>query len=247
MEPLSGYDLLAGVIIFAAHLVSAVTGFGANVLGLPLLALVVGLVPGKQGLVVQSVLLSLYLSARWRRRVDRKQLRYILAVAGAGLIVGMFLFEVLPPRGSAIVLAAFVIAVALRGLFNLAPTFRAPPWLARLMLFLGGVVHGALTTGGPLLVIYCRRAMPHKSVFRATLAVMWLALAIGLMAGWTISGSWDAATPRVVLVGLPFLLAGLVAGEYLHHRVDEARFGMLVNVTLAAVGAVLLVSSLRGQ
>jgi len=38
---------LAGLIIFAAHVVSAVTGFGSNILGLPLLALVVGLAAGK--------------------------------------------------------------------------------------------------------------------------------------------------------------------------------------------------------
>jgi uncharacterized membrane protein YfcA len=241
---LNTHDLLAGVIIFAAHCVSAVTGFGANILGLPLLALVVGLVPGKQALIVQGVLLSIYMSTRWRHRVDVKQLVVILIVAGAGLVVGMLVFELLPPRGSAIALSIFVIAVGLRGLLNVAPAFRAPPWLARVMLFLGGAVHGAFTTGGPLLVIYCRRALPHKSVFRATLAVMWLALAIGLCIGWTISHAWDAATPRVILVGLPFLIAGIVVGEYLHHRVDEARFGGLVNVTLIAVGTVLLLSSL---
>ena len=237
-------DLLAGLIIFAAHMVSAVTGFGANVLGLPLLALVVGLVPGKQGLVVQSMLVSLYLAARWRRRIDWKQLLVILLITGVGLVVGMYLFELLPPRGSAIVLAIFVMAVALRELLKVAPDFRAPPWLARTMLFLGGVVHGAFTTGGPLMVIYCHKALPHKAVFRATLAVMWLALAIGLIAGWTAARAWDPATPRVVVVGLPFLVAGIVAGEYLHHRVDERRFAVVVNATLLAVGTVLLVSSL---
>jgi uncharacterized membrane protein YfcA len=237
-------DLLAGIIIFAAHCVSAVTGFGANILGLPLLALVVGLVPGKQALIVQGVLLYVYMSTRWRHRVDVKQLLVILLVTGVGLVVGMLIFELLPRRGSEVALAVFVIGVGLRGLLNLAPEFRAPPWLARTMLFLGGVVHGAFTTGGPLMVIYCRRALPHKSVFRATLAVMWLALAIGLVIGWTISKSWDPRTPRVILIGLPFLIGGIVVGEYLHHRVDERRFAGLVNMTLVAIGTVLLLSSL---
>jgi uncharacterized membrane protein YfcA len=106
-------------------------------------------------------------------------------------------------------------------------------------------VHGAFTTGGPLLVVYCRRALPHKSVFRATLAVMWLALAIALVIGWTLSHAWDPQTPRVIVVGLPFLIAGIVVGEFLHHRVDENRFAALVNLTLTAVGVVLLISTLR--
>src|SRR5687768_16874927 len=211
-------DLLAGVIVFIAYGLSTVTGFGANLIGLPLMALVVGLVPGKQALVVQGVVLYTYITARSRRKIDLRQLTIILAVAGAGLVVGMAAFEFLPRRGSEITLSLFVIAVGLRGVLNLAPDFRAPAWLARAMLFLGGVVHGSFTTGGPLLVIYCRRAMPHKSTFRATLAVMWLALAIGLCVGWTVSGAWHPLTPRVFVIGLPFLAAGMVAGEYVHHR-----------------------------
>ena len=87
-----------------------------------------------------------------------------------------------------------------------------------------------------------QRALPHKSVFRATLAVMWLLLAIGLMIGWTIQHAWDAGTLRVSLVGLPFMIAGLVTGEYLHHRVDERGFRAAVNLTLILIGVVLLYS-----
>jgi uncharacterized membrane protein YfcA len=46
------------------------------------------------------------------------------------------------------------------------------------------------------------------------------------------------------MIGIPFLIAGTVVGEILHHRVDQDRFNHVVNVTLVAVGAVLLLSSL---
>ena len=109
-----------------------------------------------------------------------------------------------------------------------------------MLLLLGGVVHGAFTTGGPLLAVYCHRALPHKSVFRATLAVMWLLLAIGLMIGWTLGHAWDPGTLRISAVGLPFMIGGLVVGEYLHHRVDERGFRAVVNLTLIATGLILL-------
>jgi uncharacterized membrane protein YfcA len=231
---------LAGLIIFAAHLVSAVTGFGSNVLGLPLLALVVGLAAGKAALVVLSTLMYLYLSLRWRHQVDWRQLGVILLIAGLGLPLGMWLFGALPRRASNLLLGAFVIGVGVRGLLQLAPRFATPRWLARAMLFAGGVVHGAFTTGGPLLVVYCRRAMPDKSTFRATLSVVWLLLNVALMVGWTATRAWSHETLRVTLVGLPFLVAGTIAGESLHHRVDERAFTAAVNLTLIAVGAVLL-------
>src|SRR5439155_6800285 len=209
-------------------------------LGLPLLALVVGLEPGKQALIVLSALLYTYMTLGWWKRVNGRELIFIIVVAGVGLIVGMMLSAKLDRRLSTILLAVFVIGVGLRGLFNVAHQRRAPLWLARCLLFLGGVVHGAFTTGGPVLTVYVHRALPHKSVFRATLAVMWLVLAIALMIGWTIAHAWDHDTLRVSLVGLPFMIGGLVAGEYLHHRVDERGFRLAVHLTLIAIGAVLL-------
>ena len=80
---------------------------------------------------------------------------------------------------------------------------------------------------------------------RATLAVMWLVLAIGLIIGWTFQDAWDPRTAHVCLVGLPFMIAGLVVGEYLHHRIDERRFRVAVNLTLVATGIVLLLASVK--
>src|SRR5437867_11154655 len=94
--------LLAGLIFFAAHLVSTTTGFGSNVLGLPLLALVVGLEPGKQSLIVLGALLYTYMTLRWWKRVDRRQLAFIIAVTGVGLIIGMMLAARLDRRASTI-------------------------------------------------------------------------------------------------------------------------------------------------
>lgn len=237
--------ILAGLVFFAAHLLSTLTGFGANILGLPLLALVVGITPGKQSLVVLGGLLYLYILIRWHRRIDFPQLRIILVVSGIGLVVGMAIFKLLPEHRSKIALSIFVIGVGVRGLFKVAPNYRTPLWFAGVLLFVGGIVHGAFTTGGPLLVVYVRRMLPHKSVFRATLAVMWLFLALGLTIGWTLTHSWAPETGIVTLVGIPFLVVGTLVGEYLHHRFDEHRFEVVVNLTLIASGTVLLWNTLH--
>jgi uncharacterized membrane protein YfcA len=238
----STHIILAGVVIFAAHLLSTVTGFGANVLGLPLLAMVVGFVPGKQALIVQGALLYAYLSIRWWKYVNRRELRRIVVVAGIGLVIGIVLIDRVPQRAAIVALGIFVMLVGLRGLLNLAPQQRAPLWAARLLLLLGGVVHGSLTTGGPLLTIYCRRVLRDKSSFRATLAVLWLALAIGLIIGWTGQHAWHPQSIRVITIGLPFALLGLFVGELVHHRVNELAFKKAVNLTLVVLGAVLLFS-----
>ena len=237
--------IFVGLVFFAAHMLSTITGFGAGVLGVPLLALVFGLEPGKQALVLLGMMLYTYVMVRHRAKVNWSALGVIVLICGAGLIVGLVVIKLLPPKGSNALLACFVVIVGTRGLLNIAPKLRPPMWLGRILLFAGGIVHGAFTTGGPLIVIYTRQALPHKSVFRATLAVVWFILGVGLIIGWTISHSWVPQTPKVTLVGLPFLALGTAVGEVLHHRVDERHFRTLVNVTLIATGGVLLWHTLK--
>jgi uncharacterized membrane protein YfcA len=239
--------LLAGVVFFAAHLLSTVTGFGAGILGLPLLTFVVGLTPARQSMVVLGGLLYVYLTLRWRAAVDARELGRILLLAVPGVSLGMAVYEYLPARVSMALLGAFVVGVTVHGMVRgpVARPARGPGWTGRLMLFLGGAVHGAFTTGGPLLVVYCRRALPGKSAFRATLAAMWVLLAVILAAEWTVTRAWDPATPRLTLAGFPFLVAGGVVGEYLHHRVDARTFATAVHLTLLATGGLLLWSAVR--
>lgn len=245
MDPTFHAFILAGFAIFLGHLVSCVTGFGANVVALPLLALVVGIEPGKVAIVVLSTLLYGALTFRWWNRVQWKELGIIIAVTGVGLVLGMTFFEVLPPTASKIVLGIFVCLVGLQGLFKPGLLRIVPDWLARVLLFVGGVVHGAFTVGGPLMVIYCHRAIPEKQTFRSTLGAMWLLLNLGLVAGWAIRSDWPPGALKLTLIGIPFTAAGLVLGEIIHHRIQPKQFQMWVNALLIITGTMLALQAVR--
>jgi len=244
MHPLVIY-LLAGLLIFASNVVAGITGFGNQIVALPLLALLVGLDAGKCTLVVLGTVMYGILTARWHVHINRRQLGIIVALAGVGLVIGMYLFERLDhhERALQIALGAFVLVVGIQGLVRPTLMKLVPTPVARLLVLAGGAVHGAFTTGGPLLVIYAQRAMPHKSEFRSTLGVMWLILNLGLMIGWTITGNWAGQTLVLCLAGLPFLIAGLTIGEYLHHKLDGPTFQAFVNAVLIVNGILLIVTA----
>ena len=92
--------ILAGLIVFAAHVVAGVTGFGSAILGLPLLALIVGLDAGKQSLLIVSSLLYAYLVIRWQKHIDWRQFFIMVAFASIGTPIGLFLYHVLPRRAA---------------------------------------------------------------------------------------------------------------------------------------------------
>jgi uncharacterized protein len=238
------WAMLAGLILFVSHAISAATGFGSNVLALPLLAMVVGLAAGKAALIVLNTLLYLYLGIRWRRHVSLRRLVVIVSLGAAGIPAGIWLFEWLPEKASMVTLGLFVSGFGLLGLIDHKRLLSLPRVLARALLFLGGVVHGAFTTGGPLLVIYAHQTIRHKASFRATLAVMWIVLNTALMVGWTLTRTWPEQTLHVTLIGLLPVAGGLITGEYIHHKIDPAAFDKAVNGTLIVTGLVLTVTTL---
>ena len=241
MDPILLYCLV-GALIFCSHMVAGIAGFGNQVVALPLLALLVGLDAGKCTLVVLGTVMYAILTARWHKRINYRQLGIIVALAGVGLVVGMYVFERLDQheRAMRIALGVFVMVVGVQGLLRPKLLTLVPTPVARLLVLAGGVVHGAFTTGGPLLVIYAQRAMPHKSEFRTTLGVMWLILNVGLKTGWTLTHNWSPRTLPLCLVGLPFTFAGLTAGEYLHHKLDGPAFRRFVNALLVVNGLLLI-------
>ena len=242
MNPILLY-LLAGLLIFSGHLIAGMAGFGNQIVALPLLAMLVGLDAGKCALVVLGTVMYTILTIRWHERINWRELAVIIVLAGVGLLIGMYIFERLNPRASKFVLGAFVLAVGVQGLVRPTLLEIVPEPVAKLLALGGGIIHGAFTTGGPLLVIYAQRAMPEKGEFRSTLGVMWIMLNVGLMIGWTLTHSWSPKTPILCLVGVPFLFAGLTLGEYLHNKLDGPSFRVFVNIVLIANGLLLIVSA----
>lgn len=242
MNPILLYSL-TGLLIFFSHVIAGIAGFGNQIITLPLLAMLIGLAAGKCVLVVLGTIMYLILTARHHRRINYCQLARIALLAGLGVVVGMLLFERFESheRALRIALGIFVLIFAIQGLAAPALARRIPTPVARLLVLAGGVVHGVFTTGGPLMVIYAQRAMPHKSEFRTTLGVIWLILNVVLMIGWTAGHQWSPQTLPLCLAGLPFVLAGLTIGEYLHHKLDGPMFQTFVNALLMMNGVLLLV------
>jgi hypothetical protein len=231
--------LLAAVVV-GAFGVEAATGFGATViavsLGVHLFPLDV-LLP-----VVVPLGLVLSASIAWRERAhtDRRLLtRRILPLMGLGLAIGIALFERASNAALQRAFGAFVVGVAALELWRErkgAPAAALPPLASRAALLGAGVVHGLFSTGGPLLVWSLGRAPIAKHAFRATLSTVWLVLGTALSSAYALRGHLDAASLAATAALLPALGAALLLGEWLHHRLDEARFRRVVYALLLATG-----------
>ena len=115
----------------------------------------------------------------------------------------------------------------------------------RCILFGGGIMQGAFTSGGPLVVIYASRALTEKSSFRVTLCLLWLTLNSMMIIKWAVSG--DVFTMhflKMFFCILPFSGAGIIFGDFMHRRINERNFRLLVYSVLIGAAVMLGINQL---
>jgi uncharacterized membrane protein YfcA len=231
-----------GAFIFIAFTLEAITGFGSIVIALALGAQLVPieqLVPILSGL---SVVMSAAMVWRHRSHIDRRLLlRTILPGMLLGTALGYATKSLLNAALMRQLFGILIIWFATRELWRLrhahAPVPRAP-WRSQLLVVLAGVTHGLFASGGPLLVYAASGMVVNKARFRATLASVWLTLNTGLTVAFWLDGRLLPALPMAAAY-LPVIAAGFALGDWLHHRVSEARFRLAIYVLLCVTGILL--------
>lgn len=220
---------LLGLVILITHTLEGITGFGCTVIAMPFAVALCGLEQGRTVLTITALLQCLWISMWDFKYIDKKECLKILVLMSAGMPFGMFAYRFLNEHILLILLALFSCAVSIRGLclFFLKhgrerqKKHKGP---FAVLLFVGGVIHGAFTSGGPLAISYATEEFQDKRVFRATMCALWSVLNTLLLVQLIFGSS--QAVESVVIAGLtiPFLVVGIILGNLAHHGIKDRYF-----------------------
>jgi len=237
--------ILIGIIVLLANILESITGFGATVAELPFVSALVGIKTAVVSLCMVSLTLAVFVVIRFRKQIDKKAYVNIVGFALIGMPIGMLAFSYLPEKYLKIGLGIFIIFAAARGFFVLfsKKKDRKPvnSIVLKILLFVGGIVHGAFASGGPFLVIYAGEKVKEKGSFRATMCSVWATLNSVLLLKYIITGDFVVKSVMpVYLLALPFLAVGVAIGMYLHKKVSQKVFSVIVYCILLAAGCTML-------
>ena len=231
---------LFGIVVLMTHFVEGITGFGSTALALPFCIMLVGVKTAVPVLIVLRLILSSCIVFIDYKNIVWKSYLKIISIVGLGLPLGMIIFTYLPEEILMKILGVFMILVAARGIyfsFNEKAIVREVGNRALdLMLFLGGVIHGAFSAGGPLVAIYATQSLKDKGSFRATLSALWVTLNSILAIKIALSGNLLDGGVKYLGWSVPFLLAGMLLGNLAHNRIDEEFFEKVVYIVLLVAG-----------
>jgi len=227
-------------IVFLAHMLEGITGFGSTALSIPFLSVLLGVEIAKPLLMLYTLFLSIYILIRAYRDIDWKSLAVILGMAALGLPIGLLLYNRLPREILMITLGIFMVIISIRGLlftFGIVKENGEPKnWLLLLALFCGGMIQGAFGSGGPLFILYTTQKIKEKSRFRATMCLVWLVLNSVLLIQMQLANQLSPEMWRFSLYGAPALIAGALLGNYAHKKVSDAAFTKLIYSVLLVSG-----------
>jgi uncharacterized membrane protein YfcA len=247
--PLPPETLLAAAAIIAlAYGVFGLTGFGAGIIALPLLAQLMPIRQAVPMILLLDLLAGGLLGLRQRRHVERAEMTRLMPFAAAGMLLGVTLLVQAPQRALLGLLGVFTLAVTAWTLLQRVPTTPISTRWAVPAGAVGGVFTALFGTGGPLYTAYLARRIHDKHRLRATVGTLIFFTAIARLGLFALMGLyaqqgllWTAA------LMVPCALLGLAAGNRVHARLPTARVMQAVWALLALSGSGLIVRALAGS
>lgn len=238
--------LAAAAAVTLAYTVYGLTGFGASIVAIPLLAQFLPLRFAVPMLLLFDLVAGLLLGLKNRRSIDKPEVLRLVPYLLMGMVAGVYLLAQAPERWLLAVLGLFAVFYAL---WKLLRRPSAAP-LATLWAVPAGLFGGAFTamygTGGPLYASYLAGRVSNKDVLRASVA----ALIFG--AGWLrwvmfMASGFYAQSGLLMLAAtlLPAALLGYGIGSRLHTRLSGPQAFKAVWLLVCAAGLGLLWRVLR--
>lgn len=231
-------------VVFGAFVVRGMSGFGAGMIAVPLLAFAIPLQLAVPLCSLLVFILFIVLLIRDHQQVVWPELWRLVPPTIVGALLGLWLFAVLDNRilvmllgGFLVLYSLYMLTVSVLGL----PQLRCSSRWALPAGFFGSFFDTLFGGGGgTLVVIYVNARGVSRAGFRATVAALWFFEMIARISGYAWAGFYDGGTLLLFAVLLPLVWAGTVVGERLGNRVGSETFARVLAVMLLASGISLL-------
>ena len=239
----SGQLAFAVLTVFSAYAVKGFSGFGAGLVAIPLLVLIMPI-----QIVVPAVSLLSYggnvLQAfALRKNVSWHDLWPLAPFSLLGVVTAVWLLTNVNANQLALALGVFVFIYALYSLFPLVDLTGSRRWAVPIGCC-GGLVGALFGSGGFIYVVYLKLRQLDKARFRASVAMTLFIDGTFRISGYTLSNLYSETTLWLVVILFPVLMIAMLAGHFLQAHINRHRFNQIVCALLMGSSGLLIYKSL---
>ena len=235
---------LVALITLAASFISGLSGFGFGLVAMAVLPLLLGIKLASAFATFCGLAIFAILTIPLRKHIAWKALIPLLVGTVAGVPVGVYGLVNLPEGVLLKILAAFILSYVLFAVFVQNKfQFRMDRRWGYLAGLAGGMISGALSAGGPPIILYCNSLGLDKRGFKATVQVYFVLMILYKIPLFYASGLLTPELWRTLLYYSPLVAAGTTGGFLLFHKLSDVWFRRVVLVLMSAFAAVMFIKS----
>lgn len=243
---ITGSDLLLfSVVVFCGIFLQSVIGFGGNFFSVGLLAL---WLPVHEVIIVLAAVFALNnlaLIGLNRKNIAWDEIKSSLVIVVAGAVLGAILFPQLNALVINIALGVTIIGMNILQLVHRRSNHRSMNSALQFgLLGGGGVIQGAIGTGGPLIVSVLSQRILLPSSFRGTVNVLLFCINGGRTLLYVAQGLYQPSSWRFIGVGAILLIIASVSGHLLANHLPDRLLQRGVTYFLLLIGFVLLLKTM---
>jgi uncharacterized membrane protein YfcA len=223
-------------------------GGGLGVLAVPLMALYVS--PIQAAAIMLPILCLMDAINVWvyRKSWDRLNVRILLPAALGGVLVGAMTFRYLSDSHVRVLVGLIAVSFSIQFFLrnkHIEPkgpdVFRGSFWG-----FIAGFVSFGVHAGAPPANVYLLPQRLDKTVFVATLVVLFAIVNYVKLIPYALLGQLNAANLLTAIVLAPLVPLGTWLGIRLHHMMPERPFYLVCYCLLTLMGSKLLYDGIAG-
>jgi uncharacterized membrane protein YfcA len=228
----------------AASFISGLSGFGFGLVAMALLPLLIGIKLASAFVSFCGLAIFATLTIPLRKNIAWKTLLPLLVGAAPGVPIGIYGLINLPEPLLLKILAGFILSYVIFALITQKREhFHLDRRWGYLAGFIGGIISGALSAGGPPVIMYCDSLDLGKRGFKATLQVYFVLMVLYKIPMFYLAGLLTHELWRTLLYYSPFVAAGTAGGMVLFQRLSELWFRRIVLMLLTVLAVVMFVKS----
>lgn len=236
--------VFALVVVAVSATLQGTTGFGYNILVVPLLALFIDPKTVIPAVILHNIVIDLAVLVTAWRFVNLRRIWLLLLAGLIGTPIGVLIQGIIDPDPLRLLIGA---AVAFTGLIMLAG-YKRPignEYVASMFAgSIGGTMNGVIGMAGPpVILLFANQSMPPRE-FRANIVTYFTLITIIAIASFGIEGALTDDVFELALATVPATTAGVILGIRLHGRVPLDLFYKASLVLVVAAGVTILIAGL---
>ena len=235
--------LLISVIFILAGFIQGMTGFGSALVAIPLLSLIIDIKSAVPLCILNSLVITTYLSLKMRKHLDTKKILPLCIAAVPGIIVGSTALKQVSSTLIRIGLGILLIAYSLYSLFSKPksgkPLHKVWSYIAG---FLSGAIGAAFSAGGPPTIIYTTLNDWKKDTIKATLSGFFLFNSYVIAAVHAVNGLTTTEIFTYFMISAPFVLLGTILGTICYGKIPRERYLQIIFAFLVLMGIMMIVT-----